>query len=308
MDGTADKDRRDETAKAFARSVGAIIASLRSERGWSLEDLAYQAGRHRTYLGLVERGERHLSLASAFRIAQAFGLSCSTLIEIAEAELSGADRPVRYERRIVHENAPRREDVVSAIAGLDEKWIPAAIEATYSTLDIIDERLIKKGSPPLAEVVELANLSAIIGNLMRAALAKQSAGVYESNEPHTYPDLVSRSDESADLEIKVALETNHPKGHLPKPGPHLICRYVLANRDWSYTRGERGNVVWIWEVRLGELAEEDFGISNTAGDSGKTAVITAKALNDLPCVFFDDRFLPYAKPRAGHQWPSLLSQ
>ena len=300
MDATSPEDPADETARSFARAVGTIVARLRRERGWTLEDLADEAGRHRTYLGLVERGERHLSVASAFRLAQALGLSLSDLTSLAEAHVSGTRAPVRFLPRTSPPNASRGVEAVQGVAGLNENWIPSAIEATHATLDRIDEQLVNTGSRPLAEVVELANLSAIVGNLLRSALQGRSHGVYRSNAPHTFPDLVSQSGASSDLEIKIALEGNMPKGHLPKPGAHLICRYVLAERDGTYSRGHRGNVVWVWEARLGELSEDDFNTSNTPGDSGKTAVIRAKALYRLNCVYYDGRFRPIARPRAGH--------
>ena len=300
MGVTTNGNPADEAARAFARAVGTIVAELRSKYGWSLEDLADESGRHRTYLGLVERGERHLSIAAAYRIAHALGISLSTLIELAETGTQGINRTVRFERRVLMPGSARRGDAVKEIAGLDKDWIPRAIEAIYRTLDLIDEQLINTGSPPLAEVVELANLSAVIGNLIRTTLARHSNGRYEGNEPHKYPDLVSKSKESNDLEIKIALETNMPKNHLPKPGMHLICRYVLASRNGPYSRGIRGDVAWIWEVRLGELTIEDFSISNAAGDSGKTAVIKAAALDRLSRIYYDDRFLPYANPRSGH--------
>lgn len=280
--------------------MGTIVARLRGERGWSLEDLADEAGRHRTYLGLIERGERHLSVASAFRLAQALGLSLSDLIHLAEAHVSGTRVPVRFPPRVSPPSAARGVEAVKRVAGLNENWLPSAIEATYATLDRIDEQLVNTGSRPLAEVVELANLSAIVGNLLRSALLGNSRGVYRSNAPHTFPDLVSQSGASSDLEIKIALEGNMPKDHLPKPGAHLLCRYVLAERDGTYSRGHRGNVVWVWEARLGELSEEDFNTSNTPGDSGKTAVISAGALYRLTCVYYDERFRPIANPRAGH--------
>lgn len=280
--------------------MGTIITQLRGERGWSLEDLADEAGRHRTSIGLIERGERHLSVATAVRFAQAFGLPLSDLIRLAEAQVSGTSAPVHYPPRVSPTGARRGITAVRAVTGLDEEWIPSAIESTYTTLDRIDEQLVNTGSRSLAEVVELANLSAIIGNLLRSALQGNSDGVYESNAPHQFPDLVSRAGTSQDLEIKIALEGNMPKGHLPKPGAHLLCRYVLAARDGSYTRGERGNVVWIWEVRLGELSEDDFNTSSTPGDSGKTAVIGAEAFYRLTCVYYDERFRPIARPRPGH--------
>ena len=282
----------------MARSLGTLISELRRQRGWSLEDLADEAGRHRTYFGLVERGERHLSVASAYRAAEALGVSLSDLVRLAEGPV--ANRAIHFERRSVPPDAARRGDTVREITSLGEDWVSEAIEATYRTVDRIDEQLMSTGSPPLAEVVELANLSAIIGNLLREALARGSNGRYKSNEPHTYPDLVSPSGDGEGLEIKIALETNKPKGHLPKPGPHLTCRYVLADRAGNYSRRDRGNVVWIWEVRLGVLSQEDFSLSNTPGDSGKTAVIKTDSLDRLDCIYFDRRFLPYAKPRPGH--------
>lgn len=300
MDATPPEDPADEAARSFARAVGTVVSRLRRERGWTLEDLADEAGRHRTYLGLIERGERHLSVASAFRLAQALGLPISDLINLAEAHMSGTRAPVRFPPRTSPPNASRGVEAVQKVAGLSEHWIPSAIESTYATLDRIDEQLVNTGSRPLAEVVELANLSAIVGNLLRSALQANSRGVYRSNAPHTFPDLVSRSGTSSDLEIKIALEGNMPKGHLPKPGAHLVCRYVLAERDGTYSRGHRGNVVWIWEARLGELSEDDFNTSNTPGDSGKTAVISAKALYRLTCAYYDGRFRPIARPRAGH--------
>lgn len=300
MPVTTNGDPAEEAARGFARSLGTLISEFRRQRGWSLEDLADEAGRHRTYFGLVERGERHLSVASAYRAAEALGISLSDLIQLAEEGAPLANHAVRFEHRTVPPGAARGGDAVQLIAGLSESWVPKAIEATHQTLDRIDEQLISTGSPPLAEVVELANLSAIIGNLLREALARGSNGRYKSNEPHTYPDLISPSGDAEGLEIKIALETNKPKGHLPKPGPHLTCRYVLADRAGNFSRQDRGNVVWIWEVRLGELSEEDFSLSNTPGDSGKTAVIKTDSLDRLDCIYFDRRFLPYAKPRPGH--------
>lgn len=280
--------------------MGTVVARLRSKRGWSLEDLADEAGRHRTYVGLIERGERHLSVASALRLAQALDLSLADLIDLAEAHASGTSAPIRFRRRTTPPEAARGPEAVAAIAGLDESWIPSAIEATYETLDRIDEQLLNTRSQPIAKVVELANLSAIVGNLLRSALQGHSQGAYRSNAPHIFPDLVSAAQGSQPLEIKIALEGNMPKGHLPKPGAHLIFRYVLAGRDGTYSRGDRGDVVWIWEARIGELFENDFNTSNTPGDSGKTAVTKAAALYRLTCVYYDRRYCPLARPRPGH--------
>lgn len=94
----------------------------------------------------------------------------------------------------------------------------------------------------------------------------------------------------------MALETNRPKGHLPKPGHYITFRYVLGNRLGVYSRGKenRGDTVWIWEVKVGTIKEKDFDLSNTEGDSGKTAVIKSAVFNAMKLVYFDDRFCPYA--------------
>ena len=112
--------------------------------------------------------------------------------------------------------------------GLKPECIAAAVGYVYDVLDTIDRTLLAAGSPRLSELVELANLSAIIGNLFRGGITKGSGGAFKCNRPHTYPDLLGVGKGCRDMEIKVALETNKPKGHLVKPGPHLTLRYVLG--------------------------------------------------------------------------------
>jgi transcriptional regulator with XRE-family HTH domain len=53
---------------------------LRAERGWSQEDLAHEAGLHRTFIGHVERQARNISLDNVERIAHVFGLSAHQLL------------------------------------------------------------------------------------------------------------------------------------------------------------------------------------------------------------------------------------
>lgn len=187
--------------------------------------------------------------------------------------------------------------------GLKPECIAAAVGYVYNVLDTIDQTLLAAGSPRLSELVELANLSAIIGNLFRAGITKGSGGAFKCNRPHTYPDLLGIGEGCQDIEIKVALETNKPKGHLVKPGPHLTLRYVLGNEDGTYTPGKknRGQVVWLWEVRAGVLREEHFNCSNTEGDSGKTAVINAAGMQSLVVVYCDLRRCPHPSSSGAYQ-------
>jgi transcriptional regulator with XRE-family HTH domain len=49
--------------------VGHVIRRLREKRGISQEELAYKSGLHRTYIGLVERGQANLTLVTLKKIA-----------------------------------------------------------------------------------------------------------------------------------------------------------------------------------------------------------------------------------------------
>ncbi len=152
------------------------------------------------------------------------------------------------------------------------------------------------GVSPITQLVELANLSSMVGNLVGGAIADCSNGIYSRNKPHTYPDLLPLKPKAVDLEIKIALETNKPKGHLPKAGAYIIFRYVLGDKHGNFIRGKenRGDTVWIWEVKVGVLKEDDFSCSNTDGDSGKTAVVKTDVHNAMPLVYYVPEHLPYA--------------
>lgn len=61
-------------------AFGRAIRDLRRSRGISQEQLGYDSGLHRTYVGGIERGERNPSLTNILRIAEALGVSPSELL------------------------------------------------------------------------------------------------------------------------------------------------------------------------------------------------------------------------------------
>ena len=60
---------------------GQRIRELRLAQGISQEQLAEKTGFHRTYIGMIERGERNLSLANIGVFAQFFEMSVSELLD-----------------------------------------------------------------------------------------------------------------------------------------------------------------------------------------------------------------------------------
>jgi transcriptional regulator with XRE-family HTH domain len=76
-------------------ALGIAIRELRGARGMSQEQLALEAGIHRTYLGGIERGERNPSYTNLIRLAAALGIPLSEVIARAEGVSPGAERVSR---------------------------------------------------------------------------------------------------------------------------------------------------------------------------------------------------------------------
>ena len=60
---------------------GAKLRRAREEMQLSQEALAETAGLHRTYIGMIERAEKNITLANIEKIAKALGVRPSSLID-----------------------------------------------------------------------------------------------------------------------------------------------------------------------------------------------------------------------------------
>ena len=61
---------------------GNRVRELRLEKGWSQEELSFKTGFHRTYIGMIERAERNISLKNIHTIAKTFGIEIKDLLTI----------------------------------------------------------------------------------------------------------------------------------------------------------------------------------------------------------------------------------
>lgn len=83
----------------LAPRIGAVVRQLREATGLSQEELAEQSGLHRTYISLVERGRRNITVDALSQIAEALNVYPSRLIAEAEKEPGTSPQEARKARR-----------------------------------------------------------------------------------------------------------------------------------------------------------------------------------------------------------------
>ena len=81
--------------QAFAR----VLREVRQERGISQEQLGFDSGYHRTYVGMMERGLMNPSLKTILSVASALGIPAGDLVGRVETALGkGWRRETRSSR------------------------------------------------------------------------------------------------------------------------------------------------------------------------------------------------------------------
>tara|TARA_R110002096_G_scaffold433537_2_gene652406 strand:+ start:117 stop:332 length:216 start_codon:yes stop_codon:yes gene_type:complete len=60
---------------------GERVREIRKEKGLSQEELAHKADLHRTYIGMIERAEKNITLLNIEKIANALEVSIKTILE-----------------------------------------------------------------------------------------------------------------------------------------------------------------------------------------------------------------------------------
>lgn len=67
--------------KIILENFGGKVRAERLKQGLSQEGLAAKAGVHRTYIGMIERAEKNITLLNISKIAKALDISISELTE-----------------------------------------------------------------------------------------------------------------------------------------------------------------------------------------------------------------------------------
>lgn len=66
------------------KEFGNRIKLLRLEKDYSQEKISFLTGFHRTYIGMIERGERNISLSNIAVFAKVFEISVSELLDFTK--------------------------------------------------------------------------------------------------------------------------------------------------------------------------------------------------------------------------------
>ena len=64
------------------KEFGERVKQLRLQKNISQEKLSFLTGFHRTYIGMIERGERNISISNMAVFAKVFELNISELIDL----------------------------------------------------------------------------------------------------------------------------------------------------------------------------------------------------------------------------------
>ena len=69
-------------------AFGKVLRSQRLARGFSQEQLGFEAGVQRNFISLIELGQNQPTISTILKLANALGISAAFLVQMTEAELS----------------------------------------------------------------------------------------------------------------------------------------------------------------------------------------------------------------------------
>ena len=70
-----------DSKQSILIKFGERVREIRKEKALSQEELAYKADLHRTYIGMIERAEKNITLINIEKIANALEVSINHLFD-----------------------------------------------------------------------------------------------------------------------------------------------------------------------------------------------------------------------------------
>jgi transcriptional regulator with XRE-family HTH domain len=70
-----------ESEQYILLRFGQQVRSLRQNKAMSQEELASRAGVHRTYIGMIERGEKNVTIITMIKLATALEVTITELLK-----------------------------------------------------------------------------------------------------------------------------------------------------------------------------------------------------------------------------------
>jgi len=67
--------------KNLSQEFGRVIQALRKEKGLSQEELGFKSNLHRTYIGMIERGEKNITLENIDKLSKGLEVSMVTIFD-----------------------------------------------------------------------------------------------------------------------------------------------------------------------------------------------------------------------------------
>ena len=71
----------------IAEAFGVAVREERKKLGISQEKFGELVGVHRTYVGMIERGEKNITLSNIVKVSRALGMTASELLRLTEDRL-----------------------------------------------------------------------------------------------------------------------------------------------------------------------------------------------------------------------------
>lgn len=78
----ADNSYQMSTDRDLLIKFGQRVRTLRKSIDISQEELAYRANVHRTYVGMIERGEKNITLSNIHKLAKALNVKIKDLVDV----------------------------------------------------------------------------------------------------------------------------------------------------------------------------------------------------------------------------------